>query len=87
MNSVRYKLLQIIDVIVDKVSLLSGPQSPITHVLDFMYPLSDNHKYTTDLYVSRFVVVFKLTKYVIHRNRPAIESVLPKWYGSSNLFL
>lgn len=49
-----------------------------------MYPLSDNHKCTSNLCVSRFVVVFTLTEDGIRGNRPAIERVLPKWYGSSN---
>lgn len=65
MNSVCYKLLRIINLIVE-VSLLGGPQSRVTHVLDSMYPLSDNRKYTTDLCVSRFVVVFTLTEDVNH---------------------
>lgn len=80
------KFLRIVIWIVDWVSLLGGPQSRVTHVLDSMYPLSDNHKYTTILCVSRFVVVFTLTKDVIHRNTGATVNVLPERDGSTSLF-
>lgn len=86
MNSVRYKLVRIINVIVDEVSLLGGLQSWVTHVLDSMYPLSDNHKYTTNLCVSPFVVVFTLTKAFLHRNSAATVNVLLKRDGSTSLF-
>lgn len=78
MNSVRQKLLRIVNLIVNGMSLLGGPQSRVTHVLDSMYPLSDNHKYITSLCVSLVVVVFTLTKTVNYRNSGAPVNVISK---------
>lgn len=58
----RYKSAWIINVIVDELSLLGGPQSQVTHVLDSVHPLSDNRKYSPNLCVSRFVPVIYINE-------------------------